>query len=216
MMKMVLAAAAMAATIPAAQAATAVDVSALNGVGTTVALAAGTYNVTFTSGAYQAWNAWSNVSGCDGNGANCSQGWLVSLQIDTGNMGAFDRTQGSSYYFSNGANYPRIFSTAGAALAEAQTGAGLMQAALADYANPNAFTAASGITFTLSSAQLVNFAILDTPYGDNSGGVSILLSNAVPEPATWALMILGFGAVAAAMRRQRTRVRFGSAVRSAA
>lgn len=31
---------------------------------------------------------------------------------------------------------------------------------------------------------------------------------AIPEPGTWALMILGFGAVGGAMRRRRTRVAF--------
>jgi hypothetical protein len=30
----------------------------------------------------------------------------------------------------------------------------------------------------------------------------------VPEPATWAMMVIGFGAVGAAMRRRSVRVRF--------
>lgn len=34
------------------------------------------------------------------------------------------------------------------------------------------------------------------------------ISAAVPEPAAWALMIVGFGATGAAMRRRRTRVAF--------
>ena len=53
-------------------------------------------------------------------------------------------------------------------------------------------------------------------YGLRFGGNYILITgtadgvpNAVPEPATWALLILGFGAVGAALRRRQTaRVSF--------
>ncbi|WP_339693376.1 PEPxxWA-CTERM sorting domain-containing protein [uncultured Parasphingorhabdus sp.] len=41
---------------------------------------------------------------------------------------------------------------------------------------------------------------------DNSGDISFdinAVSGAVPEPATWAFMIFGFGAIGGAMRRQR-------------
>ena len=46
--------------------------------------------------------------------------------------------------------------------------------------------------------------------GNNSGagslGGSITIRQAVPEPSTWAMMLLGFGAVGFAMRRRRTPV----------
>ena len=46
--------------------------------------------------------------------------------------------------------------------------------------------------------------------GNNSGagslGGSITIRQAVPEPATWAMMLLGFGAVGFAMRRRRAPV----------
>ena len=46
--------------------------------------------------------------------------------------------------------------------------------------------------------------------GNNSGagslGGSITIRQAVPEPATWAMMLLGFGAVGCAMRRRRNPV----------
>ena len=46
--------------------------------------------------------------------------------------------------------------------------------------------------------------------GNNSGagslGGSITIRPAVPEPATWAMMLIGFGAVGFAMRRRRTPV----------
>lgn len=45
--------------------------------------------------------------------------------------------------------------------------------------------------------------------GNNSGRYLALSSGAVPEPATWAMMILGFGLIGGAMRRkQRQVVRF--------
>ena len=46
--------------------------------------------------------------------------------------------------------------------------------------------------------------------GNNSGagslGGSITIRQAVPEPATWAMMLIGFGAVGFAMRRRRAPV----------
>ena len=38
------------------------------------------------------------------------------------------------------------------------------------------------------------------------------VNSAVPEPATWAMMIMGFGVVGYAMRRRRTAVRFSQAI----
>lgn len=42
-----------------------------------------------------------------------------------------------------------------------------------------------------------------------SGGLVTDLRAAVPEPATWAMMILGFGAAGAVLRRQRFAYRYG-------
>ncbi len=50
-----------------------------------------------------------------------------------------------------------------------------------------------------------------TAIGDNYAGLDTVVLSAVPEPATWAMMIAGFGIVGGAMRRQRkakTTVRF--------
>lgn len=64
--------------------------------------------------------------------------------------------------------------------------------------------------FTAASAGSLTFRI-DSPSADNVGPVidNVLLdispqvAGAVPEPATWAFMIFGFGAIGGAMRRQR-------------
>ena len=64
----------------------------------------------------------------------------------------------------------------------------------------------SGSSGTWTTAGIVNG-------GGNIPGLSHLVffgtrTPVVPEPSAWALMILGFGAVGAAMRRRRTSVRF--------
>ena len=53
-----------------------------------------------------------------------------------------------------------------------------------------------------------------TPSGNNNASVSGLLTlndSLVPEPATWALFILGFGAVGHTMRRRSSKVRIAKA-----
>jgi hypothetical protein len=66
-------------------------------------------------------------------------------------------------------------------------------------------TSASSITLTFSST-------LDQDLSDEAWGVDNLVitdnapGNAVPEPATWAMMIGGFGMLGAATRRQRKAI----------
>jgi hypothetical protein len=45
----------------------------------------------------------------------------------------------------------------------------------------------------------------DSNFGDNSGDISFTLSPGVPEPATWAMMILGFGLIGGTMRHAKVR-----------
>ncbi|UTP40847.1 PEPxxWA-CTERM sorting domain-containing protein [Phenylobacterium sp. LH3H17] len=52
-----------------------------------------------------------------------------------------------------------------------------------------------------SSSTTVGFFIPEGSKSDNFGGVSIRFT-AVPEPQTWALMIVGFGAAGAMLRRR--------------
>ncbi len=46
----------------------------------------------------------------------------------------------------------------------------------------------------------------DSNNGDNSGDIRFSVLAGVPEPTTWALMILGFGMVGGAMRSRRRKV----------
>jgi hypothetical protein len=43
-----------------------------------------------------------------------------------------------------------------------------------------------------------------TQNGSLSGNVAFTAAAAVPEPGTWAMMLLGFGAIGFSMRRRRT------------
>ena len=63
---------------------------------------------------------------------------------------------------------------------------------------------------TLAAGQKVNFAVgAAGNYGFDSTGFAVTATGpdrtgGVPEPAAWALMILGFGGAGAALRRRRT------------
>lgn len=75
---------------------------------------------------------------------------------------------------------------------------------------PENFFPMLGGTFSSSLAAQQNaFGALNTrTYSASATAESVA---AVPEPATWALMILGFGIVGSALRRRRTQVRFNFA-----
>ena len=75
--------------------------------------------------------------------------------------------------------------------------------------NPNAWTSYSFDIFGLitpGQSYQVRFAEVDNQFFFNQGvdNVSILATGgAVPEPGTWAMMLMGFGAVGFAMRRRK-------------
>ncbi|MEO7411667.1 MAG: PEPxxWA-CTERM sorting domain-containing protein [Sphingomicrobium sp.] len=56
-----------------------------------------------------------------------------------------------------------------------------------------AFPTEAYLTYGNQGIALVNFSIAQT--------------NAVPEPATWAMMLIGFGAIGVSMRRRKTALR---------
>jgi hypothetical protein len=61
-------------------------------------------------------------------------------------------------------------------------------------------------SFTLADGGTIRLGLVDDSgvFGGNDFGVdNITLSNAVPEPASWALMILGFGGAGAVLRSRR-------------
>lgn len=67
------------------------------------------------------------------------------------------------------------------------------------WTNPTVFNFGDGGAFSVSLSN-VEFA---TPGSANVSATFRLISNAVPEPSTWAMLILGFGMVGGALRSRR-------------
>ena len=113
-------------------------------------LEAGTYNVTFIDGVFDAWNPdGGNVSGCDQNGANCEQGWLTNLNVIANGK--------SKRYGNNGR-----FATPELALA----GTGTFQIVLTEMSeismyigNKNYKSTGQGVSVQLSAADTVSTPI---------------------------------------------------------
>lgn len=192
MKRLLIAMGALAVAVPSAQAATVIETVNLDGRvngsldGTagvvSVLLNAGTYSLKFVDGLYSGFSRWSSNAGCSGAGTHCRQGYENSARYVIGGV-----TYGIGDNDGLGTPGPHG------------------EAYYASAAQAIAAAAGYSATFTLTEAQNVQFYLRDNVLGDNRGGVSLAIS-AVPEPATWAMMILGFGVVGAAMRRRKTNV----------
>ena len=145
----------------------------------TLNLDAGVYNLNFVKGAFTAFTRFSNVSGCDGLGAKCIQGFENSARFVV---------NGATFLFGDGA--------ASGGLGPQATG-GYYATAAQSFAASSAFST----SFSLAAPGSVSFYVFDDNLGDNSGGVSLAVA-AVPEPATWMFMLLGMAAIGFTMRRK--------------
>ena len=90
------------------------------------------------------------------------------------------------------------------------TGAGVPDGGMLDFSGPVPTGTAN--TYAISNLALgigtytINFAGTSNSDGAFQGTVKFNLAAAgVPEPATWGMMLLGFGLMGSSMRRRRTR-----------
>ena len=180
----------------AASAATPINISAADGVGETKFFDAGTYRIDFVSAVYSGWSFWGGAAGgCNATGLNCAQGFtnMFTMAQDGVDTLVIKLVEGSQYGYG-------MYGTLAQALAAYQAG-GLS----ASTDGGDTYEAATQpLTFTVGSeGALLHFYINDGDYHDNGdGGVSLSIT-AVPEPASWALMIAGFGLAGAALRQRR-------------
>ena len=173
-----------------------ININALDSSGQQVlSLAPGTYSVsligTANGGAYNAWNPW-GVTNCSSPGTTCT-GWVDDFGI------TYD---GLTTVYVNGLHY--LSDTD--ALAANQAIIASDSATFSPDQQTGVTNSGGTIMFTLVAPTDVTFSIFDTPYYDNSGGISLSLSavrGAVPEPSTWALMLMGFAGLGLAVRRNR-------------
>jgi len=156
---------------------------------------------------------WVGVAGggaFDGFNSACPTGECSSGWSDT--FGAFDLPLGpndSIDFF----NLSPGYASAAAALSAVQSAPMISHGELARLNGfPNGFTLLAPIpqplTFTSSGGTFHLFApdlAQDNDLTNNFGGVSLSIT-AVPEPATWGLMLLGFGGLGAMLRKRRKPV----------
>ena len=176
-----------------------VNIDAQTSNGTSLLLAAGTYDVTFvgtsTPGAvYDAWNPYGAVAGqytdrfAIGFGANYTSNFI---QYENGDSSG---------------NAPTYDTAADALAAYQASEANGSIYGFTDDTTPGTL-ATTPISFTLNAPTTVGFFVRDSYYGDHFGGVSLDLTatGGVPEPATWTLLLIGFGGLGAATRGARRR-----------
>jgi hypothetical protein len=83
---------------------------------------------------------------------------------------------------------------------------------LGDFHAPqsNYFLLGQSSHLSLASQGHIYAQVNDTYYSNNGGGFNVSVA-AVPEPATWGLMIVGFGGLGAVLRRRRSVAGLASA-----
>lgn len=183
MLRIFTAAAAAAFLAAAPASALTIDIGAQSQAGTTVsqklanyvdvALGAGSWDLTYISGAYKAWNAWGAVQGCDGSGANCSRGYLTSFEVlDAGGA--------------------QLLSVASAGIFESEVVA--LSAAQLNGAVSLTLASAQTVYIGISDS-----ALLDNIGGLS---LEIAAAADVPAPAAGGLLAAGLAGIAALRRRR--------------
>jgi hypothetical protein len=144
------------------------------GMPPTVSLAAGTYTIT-------------NATGKPGADPNLSA-WCYNIYTQSWTWGFVIATSGGTVI-----DY------------ESAGNGGSSQASVASQSAVQNFSS----TLTLATPTVIAFTLRDYYVPDNAGGIALDIEPQsvvvpVPEPATWAMMLAGFGGLGAALRWRRT------------
>jgi hypothetical protein len=139
-----------------------------------------------------------------------------------GGFGSVSITNGASNLVSGFFDYATIFATPGASTATVQfksespnlftsnavsLGSGplylIITGATSSPVSLNPLVDAGGVTHQTYAPMTIDYTVTltDTPFTPGTGGTG---GNVVPEPGTWALLLLGAGATGLALRRRRT------------
>jgi PEP-CTERM motif len=147
-------------------------------------------------------------TGADGSftigfsGSNVSQpGFSEFFTFSTsvaGFLSAVISTTGGGPNSPNDVDFTRVFITG-----DGITGSQGDLLAIAGSNDVNEFRALNDLFVSASSFRLTTEGTSSGQNGSYGGSVSFRPAGAVPEPATWAMMLIGFAGVGVAMRRRR-------------
>lgn len=161
----------------------------------------------FETGNFTGWTGVGNTTfngvQCPGPGANVDQGNCSSFFGPVGSTGGITQTLSTT----SGNPYTVYFSL----LTDGGTPSSFLASfggnTLLSLTNPSAsggFTDYSFLVLATGPSSVLSFSFRDDPGFLLLDSVSVV-EGAVPEPATWAMMLVGFGAMGFAMRRRRAR-----------
>lgn len=182
-----------------------VNIDATSAVGTTIFVAAGEYQIEFIGtadgGAYDGWNP-TGVTNCTApDSCVPGQGWLEAYHTQVAGGPAVGNT---IFLKTTPLTGPvAYFSTALEALAAYRAAPLLDGFDTGDYIEPQP----NGVdTVDVLTDLTVTFTVPEPAANraDNLGGVSLRIT-AVPEPATWAMMLVGLGGLGAVLRRAKRK-----------
>ena len=170
----------------------------------------------FETGSFSGWTQFVNTGFTNVSTQNIATGGTAAAGTYNANFGPVGSTGGIFQNLATvaGRTYNIAFTLAGANSGPNSFLATFGGTTLRSTANTGAFgnTVFSYAVAATGASSELRFTFQHDPSYFTLDGVSVTAAAAVPEPATWGLMILGFGAVGGAMRSRRrtTRVAFAA------
>lgn len=170
-----------------------VNIDSRSSTGTSISLDAGSYTLSWAGiaggGVYDAWQFNNAASGNFRNAFTVTAGSVVR-----------------TYDLNDGVNQFNAYETAGAALSAFQTAAGANQFVVFNTptdSSPTGEVKGAPFSFTFDTPVALTFTVPDHLLSDNTGGVSLAITAAVPEPETYALMLAGLAAMGFVAKRRK-------------